>query len=104
MSAEVQQPVRENPAGPISGPGNVDSVPTTEPTAETTILAEGEAKTSNTGTAEATPDTTNVPKEEKLADGEVLIESKPINEGVLNFKSPGLKYALSRYTFFHLRY
>ena len=91
MSTEAQQPVQENPAGPSTGPGNVDSVTATEPTTEKPILGPGEGKPSDKDTAEAVPNTANVPKEEKLENGEVLIESKPINEGVLNFKGHGLK-------------
>ena len=37
------------------------------------------------------PNVSNVPKEEKLAKGEVLVESQPINEGILNYKGPGFK-------------
>lgn len=37
------------------------------------------------------PNITNVTKEEKLDNGEVMVESHPINEGVLNYKGPGLK-------------
>lgn len=37
------------------------------------------------------PNVSNVTKEEKLANGEVMVESQPINEGLLNYKGPGLK-------------
>lgn len=41
------------------------------------------------------PNVTNVPKEEKLGKGEMLIESHPINEGVLNYKGTGLKLVVN---------
>ena len=44
-----------------------------------------------TAPAPTAPNVSNVGKEEKLAQGEVMIESHPINEGILNYKGPGLK-------------
>lgn len=44
-----------------------------------------------TAAAPTAPNVSNVPKEEKVAKGEVMVESHPINEGVLNYKGPGLK-------------
>lgn len=44
-----------------------------------------------TAPAPTAPNVSNVTKEEKLGKGEVLVESHPINEGVLNYKGPGLK-------------
>ena len=44
-----------------------------------------------TAAAPTAPNVSNVTKEEKFAKGEVMIESHPINEGVLNYKGPGLK-------------
>ena len=37
------------------------------------------------------PNVSNVTKEEKVGKGEVLVESHSINEGLLNYKGPGLK-------------
>ena len=37
------------------------------------------------------PQVSSVTKEEKIGKGEVLIESQQINEGILNYKGPGLK-------------
>ena len=45
----------------------------------------------STVAAPSGPNVSNVTKEEKVAKGEVLVESHPINEGVLNYKGPGLK-------------
>ncbi|KAL9100255.1 MAG: hypothetical protein Q9163_004347 [Psora crenata] len=41
--------------------------------------------------SEAIANVANAPKEEKVGKGEVLVESHPINEGVLNYKGSGLK-------------
>ncbi|CAF9926741.1 MAG: hypothetical protein ALECFALPRED_003520 [Alectoria fallacina] len=43
------------------------------------------------GMVAAAPNVGNATKVEKLAKGEVLVESHPINEGLLNYKGPGLK-------------
>ena len=37
------------------------------------------------------PNVSNVTKKDKLGNGEVMVESHPINEGILNYKGPGLK-------------
>lgn len=37
------------------------------------------------------PSVSNVTKEEKVAEGEVMVESHQINHGLLNYKGPGLK-------------
>ena len=44
-----------------------------------------------TAAAPTGPNVSNVTKEEKLGKGEVMVESQPINEGILNYKGPGLK-------------
>ena len=44
-----------------------------------------------TAAAPTAPNVSNVTKEEKLGKGEVLVESHQINEGILNYKGPGLK-------------
>lgn len=44
-----------------------------------------------TAAAPTAANVSNVGKEEKIGKGEVLIESHPINEGILNYKGPGLK-------------
>ena len=83
---------------------------TAEPTAATTTAAEAntdpvrptdtaalspdsrpEVKQGTDGNTATAANLTNIPKEEKLGKGEVLIESHAINEGVLNYKGPGLK-------------
>jgi len=51
----------------------------------------GEAVDTIQETPASGPNVTNVPKEEKLGKGEVVVESHPINEGVLNYKGSGLK-------------
>ena len=58
---------------------------------ETPVLGPGEGKPSDNGAVEALPNVTNAPKEENVGKNEVLVESQPINEGVLNYKGPGLK-------------
>ena len=58
---------------------------------ETPALGPGEGKPADKDTVEAVPNVANVPKEENLGKGEVLIESHPINEGILNYKGSGLK-------------
>ena len=44
-----------------------------------------------TAAAPTGPNVSNVTKEEKLGKGEVMVESQPINAGILNYKGPGLK-------------
>ena len=92
MSAEAHQPVHENPAGAATGSGNTGATTSTAPTTtETPVLGPGEGKPSEKDTKEALPNLSNKPKEEDLGNGEVLVESHAINEGVLNFRAPGLK-------------
>ena len=78
--SETKQPIGETPAA---------SSATVEPalgttTAENTI-------TPAAASDAALPNVVNPVKEEKVGKGEVLITSKAINEGVLNYKGPGLK-------------
>lgn len=103
MSTEIQQPVQENTAGPATGSGN-DGIPTSTapPTTETPILGSTDGKPSEKDTAEAQPNLTNKPKEEDLGNGEVLVESQAINEGVLNLKGPGLKGLIPNKKYFWL--
>ena len=82
--SEVQSPVQDTPAATTAS---------TEPTTTQTsapvhqIAPAGEPTTA----APTGPNITNPVKEEKIGKGEELITSKAINEGVLNFKGPGLK-------------
>ena len=99
--SEVEQPVQDTP---VAAPA------TTEPAVATTTAAEAntdpirnqesgalapESRPELTdGTTAAAPTAANVTpvtKEEKLGNGEVAVTSQPINEGVLNYKGPGLK-------------
>ena len=78
--SEPQQPIQETPA-----------TTTTEPAvaAETTdkvAPAEGVTDLANINAAPPV-----APKEEKVGKNEVKIEAQPVNEGVLNYKGPGLK-------------
>ena len=84
MSA-ASVPVQEALAGPLAPAEPATTTTTT--TADTPAPAgESAAAAAPTGTPE-----TNVVKEEKVGKGEELITSKAINEGVLNYKGPGLK-------------
>ena len=103
--SEVQQSVHETPT---SAPA------TTEPTAAATTASEATAdpvrnQESSALAPESRPEIgsgatdgsmaaastaaniTPVTKEEKLGNGEVAVTSQPINEGILNYKGPGLK-------------
>ena len=91
MSAEAQPSVPETTAPTTTAPDGPATGSGTESKPETSVLGPGESKTSTKGTAEAVPNVANVPKEEKFGKNEVLVESHPISEGVLNYKGPGLK-------------
>ena len=98
MSTDAQIPTT-GPTGPVTetiGPAttNADVTDTPLPTdvKEDSALGPAEGAPSDKANAEAVPNVTNAPKEEKIAKGEVKVESHPINEGVLNLKSPGIKY------------
>ena len=104
--SEVQQPVQATPVmdpanheptaatataneattDPVRSQGTTELSPESRPELNTTGVTDG-----TTAPAPTAPNVTNVPKEEKVGKGEVMIESHPINEGVLNYKSPGLK-------------
>lgn len=95
MSTEAQKPATE-PTGPVTIPATttadtIDTPSATNAKAEPSPLSPAEGAPSDKGTSEAVPNLTNVPKEEKAGKGEVTVESHPINEGVLNLKSPGIK-------------
>lgn len=75
--SEVQQPVVDPAAAPTVQPAAVAETPAT------------------TTAAEGTTATTDLPKEEKVAKGEVKIEAQPVTEGILNYKGPGLKCVTS---------
>lgn len=82
--SEVQNPAQDTPAATTTS---------TEPTtAATSAPVDQIAPAGETTTAAPTgPNLTNPVKEEKIGKGEKLITSKAINEGVLNYKGPGLK-------------
>ena len=104
--SEVQQPVQatsaaipatheptaatvtanEATADPVRSQGTSELTPESRPELNTTGVTDG-----TTAPVPTAPNVTNVPKEEKVGKGEVMVESHPINEGVLNYKSPGLK-------------
>jgi len=104
--SETQQPVQDAPAAvprtheptaatatateatadPIRSQGTAELSPESRPELGTTGVTDG--TTAPTPTA---ANVTNVPKEEKVGKGETLIEAHPINEGILNYKGPGLK-------------
>lgn len=78
------------PATTTASEATADPVRTTE-TSDLLPESRPEIATGTQGTAEALPNLTNAPKEEKVGKNEVLVESHLINEGVLNYKGPGLK-------------
>lgn len=103
--SEVPQSVQDTPAAvPATMDSNAATTTASEATAdpirsqETSELSPesrpelGSGLTDGTTAAAPTaPNVTNVPKEEKVGKGEVMVESHPINEGILNYKGPGLK-------------
>lgn len=103
--SEVQQPIQETssglppavePTAPMTGASEATADPVRSQETST-LLPEsrpelGSGLTDGTTAAALTgPNVTNPNKEEKLGNGEVLVESNPINEGILNYKGPGLK-------------
>jgi hypothetical protein len=103
--SELQQPIHDTLAAPPVGvepaaPMTTASEASTDPVRSqesSTLSPESRPELGaglTDGTTAAAPTGSNVTsphKEEKLGKGEVLIESNPINEGVLNYKGPGLK-------------
>ncbi|KAL9135998.1 MAG: hypothetical protein Q9175_002796 [Cornicularia normoerica] len=71
---------------PIRDQNTSDLSPESRPELGMNGVTDGTTAAAPTG-----PNVSNVTKEEKVAKGEVLVESHPINEGVLNYKGPGLK-------------
>ena len=71
---------------PIRDQNTSDLSPESRPELGINGVTDGTTAPAPTG-----PNVSNVTKEEKVAKGEVLVESHPINEGVLNYKGPGLK-------------
>ena len=104
--SEVQQPIHDTPAAdpatheptpttatapesstdPIRSQGTNELAPESRPELNAAGVTDGA-----TAAAPTAPNVTNVPKEEKVGKGEVMIESHPINEGILNYRGPGLK-------------
>lgn len=76
----------EATADPVRSQGTTELAPESRPELHTTGVTDGTTAAATTG-----PNVTNVPKEEKIGKGEVLVESHAINEGILNYKGPGLK-------------
>ncbi|KAK4692615.1 hypothetical protein P7C71_g4625, partial [Lecanoromycetidae sp. Uapishka_2] len=103
--SEAQQPIQDTsaalpPAVEPTAPMTTASEATADPVRSqesSTLLPEsrpelGSGITDGTTAAAPTgPNVTNPHKEEKLGKGETMIESNPINEGILNYKGPGLK-------------
>lgn len=105
--SETQQPVHETPAAvsaahepaaptasateattdPIRSQGTTELAPESRPELGSAGVTDGTTAAAPTG-----PNVTNAAKEEKVGKGETLIESHPINEGILNYKGPGLKW------------
>jgi hypothetical protein len=99
--SEAQQPLQDTP---VVAPATTEPVAPTTTAAEATTdpvrnqessaLAPESRPELNDGTIASAPTAANltpVSKEEKVGKGEVAITSQPINEGVLNYKAPGLK-------------
>ena len=76
----------EAAADPIRSQGTTELSPESRPELGAAGVTDG-----STAPAPTAANVTNVPKEEKVGKGEVLVESHPINEGILNYKGPGLK-------------
>ncbi len=73
-------------ADPIRSQETSELSPESRPELGKSGITDGTTAAAPTG-----PNVTNVPKEEKVGNGEVTVESHTINEGVLNYKGPGLK-------------
>ena len=71
---------------PIRDQNTSDLSPESRPELGMNGVTDGTTAPAPTG-----PNVSNATKEEKVAKGEVMVESRPINEGVLNYKGPGLK-------------
>ena len=71
---------------PIRDQNTSDLSPESRPELGMNGVTDGAAAAAPTG-----PNVSNVTKEEKVGKGEVLVESHPISEGILNYKGPGLK-------------
>ena len=82
--SETQQPPQETSAAATAA---TESTTTPNATADATAPAGETIAAAPTG-----PNVVNPVKEEKIGKNEELITSKAINEGVLNYKGPGLKY------------
>lgn len=104
--SETQQPVVDSPAAapathepatttstaadaatdPVRSQGTTELTPESRPELGAAGVTDG-----TTAPAPTAANITPVAKEEKIGKGETLIESHPINEGILNYKGPGLK-------------
>ena len=76
----------ESATDPIRSQGTSELAPESRPELNAIGLTDG-----TTAAAPTAPNVSNVPKEEKVGKGGVLVESHLINEGILNYKGPGLK-------------
>jgi len=106
--SEIQQPLQHTPAVVPASEHNAAVTSATDASAdpirsqETSELSpESRPELGQSGIPDGTtaaaltaPNVTNMPKEDKVGKGEVMVESHPINEGVLNYKGPGLKCVL----------
>ncbi|KAL9126474.1 MAG: hypothetical protein Q9217_004473 [Psora testacea] len=89
--ASVQDTNAPTTSGPDLAAGGPTTAAENPKSTQTPVLGPGEGHPTDKGAAEAVANVTNIPKEEKVGKGEVLVESHPINEGILNYKGPGLK-------------
>ena len=103
--SEAQQPIQETSAALPAGveptaPMTSASEATADPvrSQETSTLSPesrpelgSEATDGTTAAAPTGPNITGSHKEQNVGKGETLVESNPINEGILNYKGPGLK-------------
>ena len=88
--SDTQAPVQETPVAATMPTTESTTMTTDKPVEKTIDPAEG-VTDGSTAAAPSGPNVTNVPKEEKIGKNEVKVEAHPINEGVLNYKAPGLK-------------
>ena len=84
--APVTATASQATSDPIRDQNTSDLSPESRPELGMNGVTDGTTAAAPTG-----PNVTNVTKEEKVGKGEVLVESRPINEGILNYKGPGLK-------------
>lgn len=85
-TAAIAAPASQVTSDPIRDQNTSDLSPESRPELGMNGVPAGDPAATPTG-----PNVTNVTKEVKVENGEVMVESHTINEGVLNYKGPGLK-------------